>query len=366
VIENIPSDRPEPEAVREAGSEPRVTLSPRHLVTLSSAATGPLAGLVGVVLLFAVLLGALKGVEAVTPPRGLLGLRNLQVVVYEGTLIAVVALGMLLVVISGGIDLSVGSVVALGTVVTMLIYRAVFAHTESVALASLAAIPAGVGLGGLCGLINGAVITGLRISPFVTTLGMMSAARGLALWLSERQAIGFPGGRQPGWAEAVTQVHNNPALFNPGFWSLVLLAGGVAVLLRYLVLGRHCYAIGSSEPSARLCGVAVERTKVVIYLLAGLLTGWASVLRFASVGGDPSGSQGLELEVIAAVVIGGASLSGGQGGVAGTLAGVLLLGVLINGVRLLGLPVDIRLILIGAVIVLSTALGRWRRRQPAA
>jgi ribose/xylose/arabinose/galactoside ABC-type transport system permease subunit len=131
-------------------------------------------------------------------------------------------------------------------------------------------------------------------------------------------------------------------------------------LLRYLVLGRYAYAIGSSEATARLCGVPIARTKIVIYTLAGLLTGWAGVLRFASVGGDPSGSVGLELEVIAAVVIGGASLNGGQGTVGGTLIGVLILGLLLNGVRLLGMPVDIRYILIGGVIIVSTALSRWR------
>jgi ribose transport system permease protein len=312
-----------------------------------------------VVTIFVVLLALRGGAEAVGQ---FLGRRNLQVIVYEGTVIGVLALGMLLIIITGGIDLSVGSVVALGTVVTMLVYREVYQQSGSSSLASLCAVPAGICLGGACGLINGLVITQLRISPFVTTLGMMSAARGLALWLAERKSIGFPEGKQPGWVQALTQVFGNPLVFNPGFWGLAALSVLVAVLLRYQVLGRHCYAIGSSEATARLCGVSVERTKVIVYTLAGLLTGWAAVLRFASVGGDPSGSQGLELEVIAAVVIGGASLTGGQGGVGGTLLGVLLLGVLINGVRLLGMPVDIRLILIGAVIIVSTALGHWRRR----
>src|SRR5262249_48205659 len=113
---------------------------------------------------------------------------------------------------------------------------------------------------------------------------------------------------------------------SPGFWSLVLLALAVAVLLSLTVLGRYCYAIGSNEATARLCGVAIARNKLAIYLLAGLLTGWAGVLSFAHVGsGDPASSQGLELLVIAAVVIGGARLSGGQGTVLGTLLGVLIL-----------------------------------------
>jgi ribose transport system permease protein len=324
-----------------------------------SSGGGALIGLVAVVVLFAALLFHLQGPEGVLD---YLGKRNLQVVIYEGTVIAVVSLGMLLVILSGGIDLSVGSVVALGTVVTMLVYRTALARTGSVAWASLLAVPTGVLLGGACGVVNGLVITTLRVSPFVTTLGMMSAARGLALWLTDRVPIPFPGGRAPGWAEALTQIHNNTLFFNPGFWALAVLALGVAVLLRYHVLGRHAYALGSSEPAARLCGVPVGRAKVLIYTLAGLLTGWAAVLRFASVGGEPTGSVGLELEVIAAVVIGGASLSGGQGTVVGTLAGVLLLGALMSGVSVLNRQLDVRLIIIGAVIVISTALGRWQAK----
>jgi ribose/xylose/arabinose/galactoside ABC-type transport system permease subunit len=318
--------------------------------------SGPVLGLVTILLTFAVLIFLKDGAWGL---RSFVGLRNWQVIVHEGTITAVIALGSLLIIISGGIDLSVGSVVALVTVVTMLAYAAVFRQTHSMVWASLAAVPVGVLVGGGCGLVNGLVITGLRVSPFVTTLGMLSIARGLALWLAERKAIDFPGGLRPGWVRSVTQVHA-PTVFNPGFWSLAGLAVVVAVLLRYMVLGRYAYAIGSSEPTARLCGVPIARTKIVIYTLAGLLTGWAGILRFASVGGDPSGSVGLELEVIAAAVIGGASLSGGLGTVGGTLVGVLILGLLLNGVRLLDMPVDIRYVLIGGVIIISTALSRWR------
>jgi ribose/xylose/arabinose/galactoside ABC-type transport system permease subunit len=153
-------------------------------------------------------------------------------------------------------------------------------------------------------------------------------------------------------------------LFNPGFWSMVVLAIGVTVLLRYTVLGRYCYAIGSNESTARLCGVPIRWNKIVIYTLAGLLTGWGGVLMFAhGNSGDPSAGVGLELEVIAAVVIGGASLSGGQGTVLGTLLGVLILGVLKNGVSSFQVPVEIQHILIGAIIVVNTALSQWQRRS---
>jgi ribose transport system permease protein len=322
--------------------------------------SGPVLGLFIIVVLFALLIRAIQGPEAM---GRYLSLRNLQVIVYEGTITGLIALGMLLIIISGGIDLSVGSVVALVTVATMLVYSALLRHSESLLLASLGAVPAGILVGGACGLVNGLVIAGLRVSPFVATLGMLSGARGLALLLADNKPIAFPEGIRPGWAELVTTVHAGGTIFNPGSWSLFLLAGLVALFLHTTVLGRYGYAIGSNEATARLCGVSVGRSKVLLYTLAGLLVGWAGVLRFASVGGDPTGSQGLELEVIAAVVIGGASLSGGRGTVRGTLVGVFILGLLLNGVRLLDMPVQIRYLVIGGVIIVSTALGHWQTQR---
>jgi ribose transport system permease protein len=142
-----------------------------------------------------------------------------------------------------------------------------------------------------------------------------------------------------------------------------VLAFAVSFLLRFTVLGRYCYAIGSNEAAARLCGIAIDRNKIVIYTLAGLLTGWGGVLMFAQGGsGEPTGAVGLELDVIAAVVIGGASLSGGRGTVLGTLLGVIILGVLSNGVSELKVPVEIRYILTGTIIIVNTALSQWQRR----
>jgi ribose transport system permease protein len=327
---------------------------PAALASLS----GPVLGLIGVLGLFIILM-SIKGELA-----NFLSLDNVQVLVHEGTIPAVAALGSLLVIISGGIDLSVGSVMALVTVVTMQVYRALYDGPGSLAGASVAAVAAGIAAGGLSGLANGLIITRLRVSPFVATLGMLGIARGLAVWLAERRTLAFPRGATPGWVKALAEVHAGPTVFNPGFWSLVGLAVGAAVLLRFTVLGRYCYAIGSNEATARLCGVPIDRTKVLIYVLAGLLTGWAGVLMFAhGASGDPSGAEGEELIVIAAVVIGGASLSGGQGTVVGAMLGVLILQILFNGVSIFNVPVEVQYILMGVIIIANTALSQWQQRR---
>jgi len=201
------------------------------------------------------------------------------------------------------------------------------------------------------------------VTPFVATLGMLSIARGLAVWLAARKTISFAGAR-PGWVDALSRATVDRYVFDPGVWSMFALAVVMAVVLRRTVFGRYCYAIGSNEATARLCGIAVERTKIWIYVLAGLLTGWAGILVFAQgSGGDPTSSVGLELDVIAAVVIGGASLSGGQGSVSGTLMGVLILAILENGVNLFGVAVEVKYILIGAIVIINTALSQWQRRR---
>jgi ribose/xylose/arabinose/galactoside ABC-type transport system permease subunit len=335
---------------------PPAETTPAPTFRPSAVLTGPVLGLLTVLVLFVILIGAKGELRAFVHPR------NLQIIAHEATIPAVVALGMLLVIISGGIDLSVGSVVALVSVVTMQVYRHLYTGPESMGMASAVAVLTGIAVGGLCGLTNGLVITRLRLPPFVATLGMFSIARGLAVWLSGRQLLAFRRDTQPEWVGTLAQVHA-PAFFNPGFWSFVALAVATAVLLRRTVLGRYVYAIGSSEATARLCGVPVDRTKVIVYTLAGLLTGWGGVLLFAhGASGDPSGAEMLELRVIAAVVIGGASLTGGRGTVLGTVLGVLTLELLNNGVALFNVPIEAQHILIGLIIIANTALIQWRDR----
>jgi ribose transport system permease protein len=332
-----------------------------RLLLANQALSGPVIGLIAILVLFIILI-AWNG-ESGDLGR-FLGFKNLQVLLKGITITGVISLGALLIIICGGIDLSVGSVVALVTVVTMQVFRLVYARSGSSDLASLISVPAGVAVGAICGFLDGLIITKLGVRPFVTTLGMLSIARGLAVWLAGGHSISFPEGKTPGWVTSFEEVHAKHTLVNPGFWTLMALALVVMVLLRFTVLGRYCYAIGSNESAARLCGISIDRNKILIYTLAGLLTGWGGILMFAQGGsGEPTGAVGLELDVIAAVVIGGASLSGGRGTVAGTLLGVLILGILSNGVSELKVPVEIRYILTGAIIVVNTALSQWQRKE---
>jgi|SRR5579883_123649 len=317
---------------------------------------GPWIGFVAVLLLFTGLIGA-KG-ELST----FLSVGNLNVLLHEGTIPALVALGMLLVLISGGIDLSVGAVVALVTVVTMRVYAGMYSTSGPSAVNSLLAIAAGVAAGGCCGLANGLLVTRLHLPPFVATLGMLGIARGIAVWLAERTTLAFPLGSAPEWVGSLASSQRE--YLNPGVWSLVLLAILTAVLLHFTIFGRHLYAVGSNEATARLCGVNVARTKLIVYTLAGLLTGWAGVVMFAhSNSGNPTLGEQLELDVITAVVIGGASLTGGRGTVIGAMLGVAILGLIKNGVSLFDVPVEMQYILIGVLLLANVSLNTWRRRK---
>lgn len=337
---------------------------------------GPVLGLLVLLTAFVVLL-TVRGQLGVFLSRD-----NVQVLFHKNSIAGVAALGILVVIVSGGIDLSVGSIAALVTVMTMQTYRFVYNGpsaalppelAESLGLtwpggenpyaAGPAAVVVGVLTGTLCGLGNGLMITRLRVTPFVATLGMLSIARGLAVWLAGRTRIGFKGPR-PGWVDDLSRVSHDWLFFDPGVWSLFVLAVFLAIALRRSVFGRYVYAIGNNEAAARRCGVPVDRCKVAIYTLAGLFAGWAGVLLFAhGNGGDPNGGVGLELDVIAAVVIGGASLTGGVGGVGGTLLGVLILGILENGVTFFNVPLEAKYVLIGSIVVVNTALSGWRSRR---
>ena len=300
---------------------------------------------------------------------------NWRTIAVQTVIVGTAALGMTVIMIAGGIDLSVGSAVALVTVVVAILVR-------DYHLPVLLALGVGVLLGGGCGLLNGGLISGLGVVPFIITLGSLKVFRGVAKWLSDSTPVYIPGKdkgwwfRQvmaverpsPGWASGISggfgEVVRELTMLAPGFWLLLTLSLVVAVMLRSSLLGRHAYAIGSNEATARLCGIGVWRVKLAVYGLAGLLTGLAGCLQFLFLDGtgDPTTADGLELQVIAAVVIGGGSLSGGEGTVLGTLIGCLIMSVLNNGCVHAGIPNASQDVIIGSIIVAAVALDRFRRR----
>lgn len=275
--------------------------------------------------------------------------RNVVTIPVQTVVVALAAIGMTFVIASGGIDLSVGSTIALASMAGAATLRSGY----SVGLAVLAAIAAGA----LLGLLNGALIVGLRLVPFIATLGTMGIARGLAKWIGAERTI------EPDPA-AVAPLANLlvKSWSAPGLLMTAALAVLFALVFGRTVFGVHCLAIGSSESTARLCGVPVGPRKVQIYVLAGALAGLAGVFQLGRVGvGDPTSALGLELDVIAAVVIGGASLNGGKGSILGSLLGALLMTALATGCNLVGVPTYVQEILIGSIIVAAVAMDRLRR-----
>ncbi|MDF3068614.1 MAG: Ribose transport system, permease protein RbsC [Polyangiaceae bacterium] len=300
---------------------------------------GPLVALVLVYALFA----------ALTPDTFLRTL-NLVTMLRQTVVVAIAAVGMALIIIHGGIDLSVGSTVALTTVIA--------AKCLQSGMSPGATVLTALALGAVAGACNGLLVVGLRIAPFIATLGTMSAWRGIAKGLADEQKIDAPARGIDEWMAVVP----GERLVPHGVWVALLAAVFCALLLGYTKLGRHAVAVGSNEHTARLCGVPVARVRLAIYALGGLLAGVAGVLEFSTLTvGDPTDSVGLELEAIAAVVIGGGSLSGGQGSVAGTLLGALLLTVIKAGCTHLGMPNWIQEILTGAIIVVAMTLDRVRQ-----
>lgn len=301
---------------------------------------GPFLGLVVV-----------AGLFAAVAPSGFASAYNAKTILTQSVIVGVCALGMTFVIRSGGIDLSVGSAIAFASVVTALTMKA----TGSAAAAALAGVAAGAAVGA----VNGGLIAGLALPPFIVTLGTLGAARGAAKWLAGEQKVDAPSG----WFEqAMSKSSDAPLGLAPGIWLMVLGAVAAAFVLRRTVFGVWTTAIGSNERAALLCGVPVRRTKVWIYVLMGAAAGLAGVLQFGRLTvGDPTTATGKELDVIAAVVIGGASLSGGSGTILGTLVGALLMATLANGCNLSGVPNYVQEILIGGIIVTAVALDRLRQ-----
>ncbi|MGI8671049.1 MAG: ABC transporter permease [Luteitalea sp.] len=310
-------------------------------------ALGPVLGLVLVIGFFALL--------SDDPAQYLSG-RNLRIVLAQTVIVALGAIGMTFIIISGGIDLAVGSTIALAGVVTAVGLRDGWPPP--------AAVLAGVAAGGLVGLANGVILTRLKVMPFIATLGMLGIARGLAKWLADQQTVNAPAT----WVNQLAVTVPTPTwlLVAPGVWLTVALALVATVVLQQTVFGRRVFAIGSNEAAARACGVRTDRLKVWIYGLAGLLFGLSGVMQMSRLRqGDPTVAIGTELDVIAAVVIGGGSLAGGEGTIAGSLIGALVMAFLRNGSQQMGWPNYVQEIIIGGIIILAVALDRARRARQA-
>jgi ribose/xylose/arabinose/galactoside ABC-type transport system permease subunit len=300
---------------------------------------GPFLGLTFVTIIFTALIG-----------RYFLGPDNIELIARQTAVVAAAALGMTMVIVSAGIDLSVGSVVALTTVVIAQMLRT----GASPGIAALVAVVTAAA----CGIVNGVLVTKLRVVPFIVTLGTMILVRGAAKGLAEERRIEAP---PTGLNELLRSSGDVGPFLPPGIWIVALCALLVAGTLRYTRFGRHLFAIGSNERTARLCGVAVERTKVAVYAMTAALAGVAGVLQFSRLSvGDPTVAEGLELDVIAAVIIGGGSLAGGRGTVLGTLVGATTMAMIQIGCAQRGFPNWVQQIVTGAIIVLAVALDRWR------
>ena len=266
---------------------------------------------------------------------------------------AIMAVGMTAIIISGGIDLSVGSMLALAGMVGAWTMLKIGGENMTVSCMVIGTL-VGIAVGTLCGLVNGLLITRLNLPPFIVTLGMMSAFRGISYVMNDGQ---------PYNVAAYTYLGNGLAAKMPVSVLIALVIIVLAIfVLRYTPLGRYTYAIGSNRDAAFHAGVKVDRNLTALYTLGGLLVGIAAMIATSrTVSAQPTAGIGLELDIIAAVVIGGASLSGGRGTVLGTVIGTLLIGFLRNGCTLLGYSTNVQLIVIGAIIIAAVAVDQMAR-----
>lgn len=278
---------------------------------------------------------------------------NFKIILTQTVIVAIGTLGMTIIIVSGGIDLSVGSVVALTSVVGAIsLLKGSSAFTAGV---FTIAVGAGVGL------LNGLAIGGLRMMPFIVTLGMMGVGRGVAKWLSGSQTVNAPDSAINNIMElkAPTQFWPLPL----GVWVALALAIAMSTVMRQTVFGRYIFALGANEAAARLSGIRIRVQKVIIYTLAGVFFGVSGLMQLSRLTqGDPTVAIGLELDIIAAVVIGGASLSGGTGSILGSMIGALIMAVLRNGSNQMGWPTYMQEIIIGIVIIIAVGLDKLRQQ----
>lgn len=277
--------------------------------------------------------------------------RNLVNIGLAITVLGILAMAQTVVIVSGGLDISVGSIVGLATMVAAI----TMLHTGSAALGIAAALLAGA----LAGLVNGLIVTYGRVNAVITTLGTMAAFRGLAFMTS--------GGNSVSITNESFRFLGNGTILGAPVPILVLLAvlAVFAVFLGHTVIGRNIYAIGGNPTVARLAGLPIRRYQIGIYVMSGTAAGLAALLLASrTMSGQPaSGSQGLELEAITAAILGGCALAGGKGTIMGALLGVLIIGVLNNGLILTSVPTFYQLVAKGALLILAVVIQEQQMRR---
>lgn len=288
-----------------------------------------------------------------------LNAQNLAQLAKDTSFIAIMAVGATFVIISGGIDLSVAAIYALASVMGAIVFQRFGpegAHAGTAPwLGVLLGISTCVGVATFCGLFNGGMIVSLRVHPFIITLGTMTIFRGIAFVITNGQSVGgFP----QAFRDLVRwEIGDGLSLVPLVVMLLVTVAG--AIYLRRLAAGRRVYAIGGNELASKYSGINVGRVKLSVFIFSGLTAGIAALLSLGYYGGATSGDgQGYELNVIAAAVVGGASLSGGKGSALGALLGALVIQLISTGIVILGINQNYSQIIIGAVIVLAVLLDR--------
>ena len=288
-------------------------------------------------------------ISLITPQ--FLTVSNWTIIVTQVSINALLAFGVTFVIITGGIDLSLGSIVAVSGVTS-----AMLAHPDSYPVL----IPISMGLlaGLLMGAFNGFIITKSKIAPFIVTLGTMTIGRGLALILSDGRPVS-------NLSDSFNYLGSGTVLGIPVLILIFILVFAIcSIILSKTILGRHIYAVGGNEQAARASGINIERVKLSVYSISGLLAGLAGILLASRITtGQPNAGAGFELDAIAAVVIGGTSTSGGKGSMAGTLIGVLLIGVINNGLDLLNVTSYYQQVVMGIIIIGAVVLDSLHQKS---
>jgi ribose transport system permease protein len=329
-----------------------MTKSLPYLWNLLTGQLGTLFALLLVFCLFAI-------ADRAQPGGGqFLSVRNLQFMLAASAPVVVAGLGMTMIIIAGGIDLSAGTAVALCA--TVLAWS--LNNGWSIELAMLYCVLTGCAVG----IVNGGLVAILKVAPFIVTLGTMTVCLGIAKLVAHETVVRPPLETIPSWMNGLAMPTPDPAwlLVTPGVWLMLAMAAVVSLVLRFTVFGRYVFALGSNEQTARLCGLNVPALKVAVYTLGGFFVSLAGIYQFAKLKvGNPTSGVGLELKVIAAVVIGGASLSGGRGTILGTLAGALLMQTIASGCTQLEIRNPVQDIILGAIIVAAVTVDQIRQRR---